>query len=177
MNTTKNKSSRHWSSLFINAIISFAIAAVLIFVPKSLYHSLIIGFGAIMLISGIGFILYTIKHKQTEQKTKLTWYFQAIVNVVIGSILILKPGLLFDIIHYLVSAWLILSGIIQLIISIRKDTTIKKKKLFLGNNIFTIALGLLIFLWPTFPLVIIGYLCLIIGLLLLYFSLLLYRNK
>ena len=51
-------SSNRWTSVLINAIITLTIGIVLIFVPETVYSTIIIVIGAMMILSGFIFFTY-----------------------------------------------------------------------------------------------------------------------
>jgi uncharacterized membrane protein HdeD (DUF308 family) len=177
MNKASNKSRSRWSNTLINAIITLIIALILIIVPNTIYKTIIIGIGLVMLFSGIGYVIFLYRSKNQEFKNKVVVYGQAILNITVGIFLLLKPELVLDFMRYFISIWLILLGAIQLFLAPSQKAIVSNVSIILVNSIISLGLGVLILLWPTFPLIIIGYACLLISIILFYYSFVFYKHR
>jgi uncharacterized membrane protein HdeD (DUF308 family) len=171
------KPGNQWSNLLMNAIITLIIGSILIFVPTTVYKTLILVLGAIMLASGISFIIYVHRANNIEVKAKVIWYGQAIINISIGLMMLIQPDIILKFMYYFISIWLILIGAIQLFFAPSQKTIIGKLNIMLINSILSISFGVLFLIWPTFPLQIMGVIFSIIGLILLYYSFIFYKHR
>jgi len=177
MSTTKIKPRNRWTNLLINAIITLTIGSVLVFIPKTIYISIVIGIGIILMLSGIAFLIYTHNSKLVEVKNKILWYLQSLINLTVGTFLVFQPDLVLQFMIYFISVWLILIGAIQLFQAPSQKNIAKNISVILINSIISIALGIAILIWPTFPLQFIGYIVMLIGVILLFYSFVFYKHR
>jgi len=177
MNSIKTQTGSKWTNILINAIITLTIGAVLVFIPETIYLSIIIGIGVILTLSGFGFLFYTYNSKQIEIKNKVLWYLQSIINLTVGAFLLFQPELVLDFMIYFISVWLILIGAIQLFQAPSQKNIAGNISFILINSVISITLGVVILIWPTFPLQFIGYIVLLIGVILLYYSYVFYKHR
>ncbi len=177
MNNTKIKIRNRWTNILLNAIITLTIGAVLLFIPKTVYISIVIGIGIVLILSGISFLTYTYNSKKILQNKKPLWYLQSIINITVGTFLVFQPEIVLNFIVYFISLWLILIGAIQLFQAPSQKTIAGNISVILINSVLSIALGVIILIWPTFPLQIIGYIVMLIGIILLYYSFVFYTHR
>ena len=175
-NTTIRTGSR-WTNILINAIITLTIGSVLVFIPEAIYLSIVIGIGIVLIISGFSILLYTHNSKQLIVKSKVLWYLQSIINLTVGAFLVFQPELVLNFMVYFISVWLILIGAIQLFQAPSQKNIAGNISVILINSIISIALGVAILIWPTFPLQFIGYIVMLIGVILLYYSFVFYTHR
>jgi uncharacterized membrane protein HdeD (DUF308 family) len=133
--------------------------------------------GGILIISGIVLLLYTYNSKLAIIKNKILWYLQSIINLTVGAFLIFQPELVLDFMIYFISVWLILIGAIQLFQAPSQKNIAGNISVILINSVISIALGVAILIWPTFPLQFIGYIVMLIGIILLFYSFVFYKHR
>ena len=175
-NTTIRTGSR-WTNILINAIITLTIGSVLVFIPQAIYLSIVIGIGIVLILSGFSILLYTHNSKQLIVKSKVLWYLQSIINLTVGAFLVFQPELVLNFMVYFISVWLILIGAIQLFQAPSQKNIAGNISIILINSVISIVLGVAILIWPTFPLQFIGYIVMLIGVILLYYSIVFYTHR
>jgi uncharacterized membrane protein HdeD (DUF308 family) len=177
MSNTTIRTGNKWNNILINAIITITIGSVLVFIPKTIYLSIVIGIGVILILSGISLLLYTYNSKQLIINNKVLWYLQSIINLAVGAFLVFQPELVLKFMIYFISVWLILVGAIQLFQAPSQKNITGNISIILINSIISIILGISILIWPTFPLQFIGYIVMLIGIILLYYSFVFYTHR
>jgi len=170
-------SSNRWSIVLINAIITLTIGTVLIFVPNTVYSMIIIGIGAVMIVSGISFYVYNHFSKNNTKKSKTLYITQSIINVVVGLFLVFQSETVYSFIIYFIAIWLIITGGTQIFSAPTQKNIIPNTNIILINGILAVTLGVIILIWPTFPLEFIGYLSIIIAIILFYYSFISFKNR
>ena len=168
------KPANIWINTLINSLLLILISSMLIFVPLEIYHTIIVFIGALILISGLGFIFYIIRAQQVKFQTNIVWYIQALINIALGLFLILKPEFILNLLHYFISFSLILIGIIQILLALKQKEIVKHVSYLRYTSLLSIILGITILFWPQFPLVILGYIGICIGIILLLFAFIFY---
>jgi len=177
MSNTTIRTGNRWTNILINAIITITIGSVLVFIPKTIYLSIVIGIGVVLILSGISLLLYTYNSKQIIVKNKILWYLQSIINLTVGAFLVFQPELVLDFMIYFISVWLILIGVIQLFQAPSQKNIAGNISVILINSIISMVLGVAILIWPTFPLQFVGYIIMLIGIILLYYSFVFYTHR
>jgi len=170
-------SSNRWTNVLINALITLTIGVVLIFVPNTIYSMIIKGIGIIMILSGISFFIYNHFSHKLSARSKALFFTQSIINIVVGLFLVFQSEIVYNFIIYFIAIWLIITGGSQIFSAPLQKTIIPNANLVLINGIIALSLGVIILIWPQFPLVFIGYLSVFIGAILLYYSIVSFKNR
>ena len=169
--------SNHWTNILINAVITLSIGAILILVPNTIYNTIIIIAGITLFLFGLAFLIYAYQSKTTTIKSKTYWYFQSVLYFAVGLFLFFKPQIVVNLLHYFISIWLIIVGLTQLFFAANRKHIIGNSSFMLINSIIALSLGILILIWPQFPVVFIGYITLLIGTVLLVYSIGQYKHR
>jgi len=177
MSNTTIRTGNKWTNILINAVITLTIGSVLVFIPETVYLSIVIGIGVVLILSGISLLLYTYNSKQLIVKNKILWYLQSIINLTVGVFLVFQPRIVLEFMIYFISVWLILVGAIQLFQAPSQKNITGNISIILINSIISMVLGVAILIWPTFPLEFIGYIIMLIGVILLYYSFVFYTHR
>jgi len=177
MSNTKIKTGNRWTNMLMNSIITLTIGSVLVFIPEAIYISIVIGIGITLVLAGFGFLFYTYNSHQLIIKNKVLLYFQSIINLTVGAFLIFQPELVLNFMIYFISIWLILIGSIQLFQAPSQKNIAGNVSFIFINSVISIVLGVAILIWPTFPLQFIGYIVMLIGVILLYYSFVFYKHR
>ena len=170
-------SSNRWTNVLINALITLIIGVVLIFVPDTVYSMIIIGIGTLLIFSGIVFFIYNHFSNKLTKKSKTLLFTQSIINIVVGLFLVFQSELVYSFIIYFIAIWLIITGGTQIFSAPMQKNIIPNTNIILLNGILAVGLGVIILIWPQFPLVFIGYLNIIIGIILLYYSFISFQHR
>ncbi|MCK5846987.1 MAG: DUF308 domain-containing protein [Bacteroidales bacterium] len=176
-NTAKIITSNRWSNVLINALLTLTIGIVLVFVPDTVYSMIIIGIGIVMITSGIGFLLYNYMSKTVSPKAKTMLFVQAIINIIVGLFMVFQSIIVYNSIIYFLAIWLIITGAMQLFSAPSQKNIIPNTNVILLNGVIALGLGVIILIWPQFPLVFIGYLTIFISTILFYYSYISFKHR
>ena len=176
-NNIKIMAINRWSSVLINAILTFIIGIVLIFVPETIYATIIIAIGIMMIISGIGFMTYTHMSHTATSKAKTILFTQAIINIVVGLFMVFQSIIVYNFIIYFLAIWLIITGGTQLFSAPAQKNIIPNTNIILINGVTALGLGVIILIWPQFPLIFIGYFTVFISIILFYYSFISFKHR
>ncbi len=175
--TTMIKTSGRWSNILINAVITLAIGLLLVFAPETVYKMIVVAVGIVLFIGGLISLIYASKSVSLNVRTKSIWYIQAIINIVIGIFIFFQPEFVVQLLRYFISIWLIIIGAMQLFYSAGQKKMFGVVSILLVNSILALVVGILFLVWPTFPLLILGYLNIFISIILFYYSIVFYKNR
>ncbi len=172
--------SNKWVNLLVNGLIALVIGSIFIFVPESIYQTIIIILGIFLVLSGIGFVFYANKKGTApSSQGRIVWTIQGLFNIGIGVFMMMKPALLYNFIMTFVGIWLIVAGAIQLYDSHQLRNVMSHYRVLMVWGFINIALGVVVILWPEFPIKVFGYIAYMIALVLFIYAGVFYsmRNK
>jgi len=155
--------SNKWVSLFVNGVIAAIFGTVFVFVPQTVYITIIQILGALLLLMGVGFIFSAVR-KGAEGGLHIMAIVQGLINIGVGIFMLLKPELIFEFTMTFIAIWLVVSGSMQLYDSHSMRNVMSHYKVLMIWGFINIALGVIIILWPTFPFVVFGYIAYTIAL-------------
>jgi len=171
-----------WSGLAINGLVALVIGVIFIFVPHTFTLAIIKGLGIILGISGLSMLFVTFFRKQNKGAINFYFVLQGILNFALGTIMFFKPNLIVDSIMLVIGLWALAIGFLQIIYALRIRKFVGKNIFLIANGIAFIGLGLIMILNPFIVirtmLTIVGSIVIFLGIILLYFSYMVYKaNK
>ncbi len=172
----ETRAYKNWWILAANGLIAVLFGLLLLGFTQEVIKTIVIWFGAIVLICGLGLVALSIRNIR-QDKGSLVIILEAVITIAIGLVILVKPGDSLDLFLTLIGIWAIVIGIIQLVILINIKEAVSQRNLLLVNALVTIGLGaVLIFfkgIFASFLVTVIGILSLALGILMIYFSFLL----
>ncbi len=169
--------SNRWSNVLINALLTLTIGLVLILVPNTVYTTIILAIGIIMILIGLSFMGYTHFSKKITTKSKTILFTQAIVNIIVGLFMVFQSEIVYNFIIYFIAIWLIITGATQLFSAPSQKNIIPYTNIILINGIIALGLGVTILIWPEFPMIFIGYINIYISIILFYYSFTSFKHR
>lgn len=165
---------RHYSlTLLINGIIALLFGALAVLVPKATIQVIAFYFGILLLVGGGGGLWVAIRNMQRE-KPYISSLISSVVSIVIGIIIVFNTRLSLNIFGIIIGIWGLVIGAVQLFLALRMMESGKYKSLMLINGLVTLLFGLLLFVSPFGTILaltrIIGVIAVVIGAILLFFS-------
>jgi len=172
--------SNKWVNLFVNGLIALAFGTVFIFIPETVYVTIILILGGFITIMGFGFIYFANKKGSTPgTQARMLWSMQGLVNIGIGIFMMLQPELFYRFVMTFLGIWLIIAGSLQLFDSHMMRNIMSHYRVLMTMGFINIALGVVIVLWPEFPIKVFGYIAYFIALVMFIYAIVFYnyRNK
>jgi uncharacterized membrane protein HdeD (DUF308 family) len=172
--------SNKWVNLFVNGLIALAFGTVFIFIPETVYVTIILVLGGFITIMGFGFIYFANKKGSAPgTQARMLWSTQGLVNIGIGIFMMLEPELFYRFVMTFLGIWLIIAGSLQLFDSHMMRNIMSHYRVLMLMGFINIALGLVIILWPEFPIKVFGYIAYFIALVMFTYAIVFYkyRNK
>lgn len=168
--------SKKWVLILINAILVIGFGLILLVVPMETIKDLVFIVGIIIAFVGLILIFGAFNYAK-ESKSMIFWMMQGLFNLVIGGVVMFFPEASIQFLLILAGLWAIVLGFYQLSVAFTSNFEIKRRSLHKINGIISILVGLLLIFFPEvimgFLIQVFGLLLLIIGGVLLSFSLLL----
>jgi uncharacterized membrane protein HdeD (DUF308 family) len=163
----------NWLTFLINGLIAVLIGLLLLFVDPMAILKIADLIALVLVLSGVVLFLVGIRNIRKKQPYMLMMS-EGLVAFIVGVILLIYTLESIKILVIFLGAWALVVGLIQVIISLRAKEKTRHNKVLQYNGILMGILGILMLLNPFGAVVlmktIVGILALLVGLLLIYFS-------
>lgn len=169
----KSNPFSNWWSLAFNGIIALLYGVLAIFIPGETLLTIITWFGIVILIVGIAMLIGVINNIRSKKSytTDLIW---TILTLVIGGVLTFYTQRSVEIFVYIIGAWALLIGIVQLYMMSKLPDGDSSRNTILINGVISVIFGVILFFNPFASakavLILTGVMAFIIGIILIVLS-------
>lgn len=132
--------SKRWLGILINGIISIVLGMVFILVPESSFQMVVRVLGVALVLAG-AYLLVNEFVIKSEKSINYFWILEAILNIVIGVVMLLNPDSMLKLIFIFIGSWLVLMGVVKIFLSLRYPSKIKGFQVLLVSGIITLVVG------------------------------------
>jgi uncharacterized membrane protein HdeD (DUF308 family) len=171
---------RNWWFLAVNGLIFIAFGLIILLFTQEFILTLVRWFG-IFLLAGGAILLFLGINKVRKEKAATADLVQAIASIAIGFSVLLFTTESIKLFIMLLGVWGIILGVIQLVVVVNFKGDVKGKNVMLLNALFTAGLGVALlfnpYTWGMFLVKVVGVCAILLGLLMVYFSLVLRSVK
>jgi len=166
----KSKSLLNWWAFVLNGIIALMFGLLAIFAPSDTLQVIVTYFGIVVLFIGVALLIGAINNAK-KGYPYVSDLISAIIAIAVGAVLAFYTTAAVKIFMYIVGAWAIIMGIVQLLLLTNDEFTPGSKKSLLINALITLGFGVLLFFTPigsaSVLVVISGLLAFVIGIMLI----------
>ncbi|RPJ38271.1 MAG: HdeD family acid-resistance protein [Planctomycetaceae bacterium] len=137
-----NTITRNWSLILVRGVAAIAFGIVCFVWPAISLLALVLLWGAYALVDGAGAIVWGVRSR---------WWSMVVVGVVsvlAGLIAFVWPGITALALLYLIAAWAIVRGAIEIVAAIHLRRRIENEWLLALGGIASIAFGVLVAMFP-----------------------------
>jgi uncharacterized membrane protein HdeD (DUF308 family) len=146
--STIRKSAGNWWVLLIIGILLIIAGFFILVYPISTYISLSVFFGVLVFITGLTQLFFALSNRKSMPRWGWA-LFLSIVNIIIGLILMVFPGISMAILPYFVGFWMLLRGVNLLSYTSSSSSEVQLDRGWLiFGGIVHIILAILILLFP-----------------------------
>jgi len=139
--------SHNWGMLALRGLLAIAFGLVALFLPGIALLAFIIVFAVYAIFDGALAISAAIRGRATLPRWG--WVlFEGIVSVAAGILAFFYPGITALVLLYIVAAWAILTGVLQIIAAITLREQISYEWLLGLAGVLSIVFGIVLFLFP-----------------------------
>jgi uncharacterized membrane protein HdeD (DUF308 family) len=139
--------SRWWWTFILRGVLAILFGVIAFISPPATIAALVLLFGAWALVDGIFDIVAAIQHRTMDRSWWLT-ILEGIVGIVAGVLALAFPGIAAGALLLLISAWSIVTGVIEIVLAIRLREQITGELWLAIAGALSIVFGVLLFLFP-----------------------------
>ena len=139
--------TRYWWVIGLRGVAAVLFALAAFFWPGITLAVLVLFFGAYALVDGVFTTITAVRASPQKQR----WWvllLEGLVGIAVGIVTILWPGLTAVALLYIIAAWAIITGVLEIIAAVRLRELIEGEWLLGLAGIASITLGLLLAFWP-----------------------------
>ncbi|HTK08166.1 MAG TPA: HdeD family acid-resistance protein [Ktedonobacteraceae bacterium] len=138
---------RNWWMLALRGVLAIIFGLIVLFYPGIALLALIIVFAIYAIIDGIVAIVVAIRER--ESLSRWGWILaEGVLSIIAGILAFVYPGITALILLYIVAAWAILTGIMEIAAAIILREYISREWLLALAGILSIVFGILLFIRP-----------------------------
>jgi uncharacterized membrane protein HdeD (DUF308 family) len=139
--------SNYWWLFLIRGIFALLFGVLALLMPGITFATLVIFFGAFMLVNGVFTIITAISRRKTAKGWGWLVAF-GILGILAGIITFYNPFAAALGLVYLFASWALISGTIEIILAIRLRKEIKGEGWYIAEGIITFLFGILLLINP-----------------------------
>ena len=139
--------AKHWWALAIRGVLAMLFGILTVFVPGLTLSALIFMFGAYALIEGGFNVIAGIRGRRVER----AWWaliLEGVVSIAAGVIAFIMPGLTALALLYLIAAWAIVTGVLEIAAAIRLRRQIEGEWALVLTGVSSLIFGALVLYSP-----------------------------
>jgi uncharacterized membrane protein HdeD (DUF308 family) len=137
--------ARNWWTFVVRGIIAILFGIVALVWPALTLGVLIILFGAYAIVDGVISIVSGVRARDTIQWSLVLW---GIVGIAAGVVAFLWPDLTALALVYVIAAWAVITGVIEIVAAIALRREISDEWLLVIIGALSVVVGVLMFLFP-----------------------------
>ncbi len=144
--------SRHWWVILLRGVLAVVFGLLALIWPQTTVRVLVVLFGIYAVVDG----LFSLLSALASQPTRGAWWLlivEAITGILVGVVAFVWPQVTAIVLLYLIAAWAIVTGILEVLAAIRLRREIEGEWALILAGLVSIALGLLLALRPASGLV------------------------
>jgi uncharacterized membrane protein HdeD (DUF308 family) len=138
--------SRNWWAVSLRGLAGILFGIITFFAPGISLAALVLLFGAYAFADGVLAIVSAVRRRGADR-----WWLlllEGLIGIAAGVLTLLWPGITALALLYLIAAWALVTGAFEIAAAIRLRKAITGEWLLALSGIFSIALGVLLVLFP-----------------------------
>jgi uncharacterized membrane protein HdeD (DUF308 family) len=138
--------SRNWWAVVLRGVLAILFGILAFAWPAITLQVLVLFFGAYALVDGVFALIAGLSNRVGTNR----WWvvLEGLVGIVVGILAFLWPGLTAFALLYLIAAWAIVTGILEIMAAIELRKEISNEWLLILSGILSVIFGVLIALFP-----------------------------
>jgi uncharacterized membrane protein HdeD (DUF308 family) len=139
---------RNWWMVALRGLLAVIFGVLALVWPGLTLEVLVIFFGAYVLVDGL-FTLFTALMR--DRMTPAPWWLlliEGLLGIGAGILTFIWPGITALTLFYVIAAWAVITGIIEVIGAIQLRQAIEGEWLLGLNGVLSVIFGILLMIWP-----------------------------
>lgn len=139
--------AKNWWTVAFRGAIAIIFGLVALAWPEITITALVFVFGAFVLCSGVLLAIAALKDGLNHTHGWLL-LVEGAIGIIVGVLAFLWPGITALVLLYLIAAWAIVTGVLEIIAAIQVRKEIESEWLLAIAGISSVLFGILLLIWP-----------------------------
>jgi uncharacterized membrane protein HdeD (DUF308 family) len=140
--------ARYWWVVLLRGVFAIAFGVAAILWPGITVLALVLAFGAYSLLDGILGLAMAVGGKETEGSNRLVMGLMALFSIAAGIIAFLWPEITAVALLWVIAAWAIATGVLEIVLAVRFRKEITNEWLWILSGVLSVVLGLVLVFQP-----------------------------
>jgi uncharacterized membrane protein HdeD (DUF308 family) len=139
--------ARNWWVIALRGVIAIVFGVITLLLPGVTLAALMLLFGAYALVEGILNIVAAIRDRRGGRPS---WalVLEGVVSIAAGLITVVVPGVTALALLYLIAAWAVITGVLEIVAAVRLRRLIRREWLLALSGVLSVILGVLMMIAP-----------------------------
>jgi uncharacterized membrane protein HdeD (DUF308 family) len=138
----------NWWAFVLRGVLAILFGLLCFLLPGMALLTLVFMFGFYAIADGVVHLVSAFRRTGPEQQPWWALLISGIVSIIAGALAIFIPGLTAVVLLYIIAAWAIVTGILQIVGAIRLRKQINNEWLLALSGLLSIVFGVLIAIFP-----------------------------
>ena len=139
--------SRYWWLLALRGAAAIIFGILAFVLPQLTVGILVILFGAYVIVDGISSLISGFSHRETNNRWWVT-VLEGVVSIAAGIFAFFYPGITAFVLLYVIAAWAILTGVLEIVAAIRLREEMEGEWILGLTGAASLLFGILLFVFP-----------------------------
>ncbi len=139
--------ARNWGWMMLRGVAALIFGLLTLFNPGITLVVLVIFFGAYAIVDGIFAIITALVHRR-EERHSVALLINGLISLAVGIATFVWPGITAFVLLYLIAAWALITGVMEIVTAIRLREVIRGEWLLVLAGVLSILFGILLFFRP-----------------------------
>ena len=138
--------ARNWWAIALRGVAAVVFGVLALLLPGTTLAALVLLFGAYAIVEGVFSLIAAVRGRTDEPRWLLA--LQAIVSIAAGFVAFLWPGLTALVLLYVIAAWALVIGVLQIVAAARLHSQIRGEGWLVLSGILSMIFGVLMMWAP-----------------------------
>ncbi len=140
--------ARSWWAILIRGIAAVLFGILALALPRLTLLVLVALFGAYALVDGIFAIAAVVRGFERRRANSWWLLVEGIAGIIAGLVAFFWPGITALVLLYIIAAWAIVTGILEIVQAVEMRRVIRNDWLLILSGVASVIFGILLFLFP-----------------------------
>lgn len=139
--------ARNWWMLALRGAAAIVFGILTLLMPGVSLAALILLFGSYALVDGIFNVVAAVRRRSGDQP----WWallLEGLVSIGAGIVTFALPGLTALVLLYVIAAWAIVTGVLEVVAAVRLRKQITGEWWLAASGVLSVVFGVLLMIWP-----------------------------